>query len=349
MGRMKYDIEQLNALPIIEVATTLGIPTGRSNKTLCFMHTEKTASLSFDKRTNRWHCFGCGKGGGVIDLAKEYKKLDFVGACNWLEKNILGRCTNEYTHNKKTFQNPCEQSEFSDESVVDSRIYKDILDTLSLAMTDKDYLCKKRALSHEVVQNSGIRSIENIIAFYKCIKDKYETDRLLSAGLLRISDSGEIKNTWQNSGIVFPYRSVDGEIVNLQLRPHTHFPTRMKYILLSGVKTSLFNAHALKAYNTGDIVFLCEGAIDTLSLLSKGKKAVGLPGVGAFKDEWLRLLGRFNVVLLFDNDNAGLSQSIKLSKKLQENGITVRCQHVPAEFKDVNDMLVAELRSWVKV
>ena len=342
MSEKKHDIPRLNSLPIIEVANKLGVQIGRGNKTLCFMHTEKSASLSFNIQTNKWRCFGCGKSGGAIDLVKEYLNLDFVGACSWLENAMLCSSNQKYVKRNTTMQKPYSRRELPDERNVDSRLYEEILETLALTATDKDYLCIDRALSNEVVLNSGVRSIENIEAFYKTIRGKYETDRLLNAGMLKISDSGKEKNSWWKSGIIFPYRSFEGRIVNLQLRPHKPFPLNVKYILLSGIKTALYNASALNEYDTGDAVYLCEGAIDTLSLLSKGFKAVGLPGVGSFNEDWFYLLGRFNVILLFDNDDAGVSQSIALQKRFADNGLTARILHLPDKYNDVNDILVAE-------
>ena len=41
---------------------------GRHWKCLCPLHDERTPSFTIDAERNLWNCFGCGKGGSVIDL-----------------------------------------------------------------------------------------------------------------------------------------------------------------------------------------------------------------------------------------------------------------------------------------
>ena len=47
----------------------------------CPLHSERTASFCWYKKTNTWHCFGgCGLGGDVIDLYMKLNNCDFVTA-----------------------------------------------------------------------------------------------------------------------------------------------------------------------------------------------------------------------------------------------------------------------------
>ena len=48
----------------------------------CPLHGEKTASLKVYADPRRgWHCFGCGRGGTVIDLGMALWNTDFKGTC----------------------------------------------------------------------------------------------------------------------------------------------------------------------------------------------------------------------------------------------------------------------------
>ena len=47
---------------------------------LCPFHGEKTASFTWYKRQNKWHCFGCGKGGDAIDLYMTLHNISFAKA-----------------------------------------------------------------------------------------------------------------------------------------------------------------------------------------------------------------------------------------------------------------------------
>lgn len=43
----------------------------------CPKHTDKTASLSFTPATNKYYCFSCGRGGGIINYLIQYEGLSF--------------------------------------------------------------------------------------------------------------------------------------------------------------------------------------------------------------------------------------------------------------------------------
>ena len=55
-------------------------------KCCCYFHSEKTPSLMLDSTTNRYKCFGCGKGGDIISFVEESNGLDFNGAICYLLK-----------------------------------------------------------------------------------------------------------------------------------------------------------------------------------------------------------------------------------------------------------------------
>lgn len=51
---------------------------------LCPFHNEKTPSFSVAPEKQIYHCFGCGKGGGVISFIMEIENLPFVEAVRFL-------------------------------------------------------------------------------------------------------------------------------------------------------------------------------------------------------------------------------------------------------------------------
>lgn len=60
----------------------VGVHAGRSGFACCPLHGERTASLKVYADPRRgWHCFGCGLGGTVIDMAMALWDTDFKGAC----------------------------------------------------------------------------------------------------------------------------------------------------------------------------------------------------------------------------------------------------------------------------
>ena len=55
---------------------------------LCPFHGEKTPSFSVSPDKQIYHCFGCGKGGGVINFVMEIENLPFPDAVRLLAKRV---------------------------------------------------------------------------------------------------------------------------------------------------------------------------------------------------------------------------------------------------------------------
>jgi len=51
---------------------------GRDFEANCPFHEEKTGSFKVSSSKKMWHCFGCGKGGNVIDFVKEFTNMPFA-------------------------------------------------------------------------------------------------------------------------------------------------------------------------------------------------------------------------------------------------------------------------------
>jgi DNA primase len=69
-------LDRIKGVSCVEVLPELG----SGKKIRCPLHKEKEASFSYDAEKNLWHCFGCGKGGSVIDLVMELENLDYIEA-----------------------------------------------------------------------------------------------------------------------------------------------------------------------------------------------------------------------------------------------------------------------------
>lgn len=75
------------ALSLSQVVEACGVEVkkrGRDMKACCPFHGEKTPSFSIDDAKGMYKCFGCGVGGDAIQFVREYKKLDFDEAMEWL-------------------------------------------------------------------------------------------------------------------------------------------------------------------------------------------------------------------------------------------------------------------------
>src|SRR5579871_6104480 len=89
--RVALDIDQLKQIPIDEVGGALGLNWSKSATVRCPLpdHDDKHPSFSIHRAKNLWHCFGCGRGGSVIDLVMAVRAISFAEACSWLA-NVAG-------------------------------------------------------------------------------------------------------------------------------------------------------------------------------------------------------------------------------------------------------------------
>lgn len=71
-----------STLSMQDVALLYGFEPNRAGSILCPFHQEKTPSLKVYSEIGRgWHCFGCGKGGSVIDFVMLLFDIPFRAAC----------------------------------------------------------------------------------------------------------------------------------------------------------------------------------------------------------------------------------------------------------------------------
>lgn len=82
-----------------EVAAHYGFYPNRNGYICCPFHNEKTGSLKIYDGHDGWHCFGCHKGGSVIDFVRELDGLSFSEACKKLDRDF-----NLGLYREKTFR-----------------------------------------------------------------------------------------------------------------------------------------------------------------------------------------------------------------------------------------------------
>lgn len=69
-----------------EIAARYGYQPNRGGYIPCPFHSEKTASLKLHK--SGWYCYGCGKGGSVIDFVMLHESYTFQQAVKAIDENM---------------------------------------------------------------------------------------------------------------------------------------------------------------------------------------------------------------------------------------------------------------------
>lgn len=84
-GFNNIDIEEIKQIPIGNLMeSSAKVSTNNREMFLCPIHNEKTPSFIWYKDSNSWYCFGCNKGGSIIDLYMEMNDCKFYEAIKQL-------------------------------------------------------------------------------------------------------------------------------------------------------------------------------------------------------------------------------------------------------------------------
>jgi len=118
-----------------------------------------------------------------------------------------------------------------------------------------------------------------------------------------------------------------------------------RYRLPAGIKKELFNAEALSQKKP---VFITEGIIDALSIITAGHEALALPAatdINLLGDEIKKQIEAKTVlpelILCLDNDEAGQKAAHELSEYLKNENLPHSAAIIPKEYKDANGYLKA--------
>ena len=335
---MDLNVTDLNNIPILQVAQKLGISLIK-NKTKCFLHEEKTASLSLNPVKNYWKCFGCDEGGNVIDLVVKFYGITFIEACSWLSYEF-GH-SSRTIHIQKTKYNPRRlKTNICQKNEVDYELYQWIFDSSSINNSALEYLEKKRKYPRSIIKEFNIRSIDSSKEFYsKCI-NKWGLKRLLKAGISKeyVNQKGETFYglIWWDNTLLFPFYNQKNEISYIQGRTINENAS-MRYINLSNINTIPFNLQILSTIPKCSHVLITEGVTDCISCCVLGRPAIGIIGASGFKEEYINYFEDFIPVIIPDNDTAGHQFATRIKKLFERVGKELFVLHLDNKYKDISD------------
>lgn len=336
----KFEIDKIKRKPILEVAKELGLEIKRK-KTKCFLHEEKTPSLSFDTKNNSWKCFGCGEKGDVIGLVMKKKDIKYPEALAWLNGDrVIASSRGIKPIRRKTIKNKTNKKK------PNSEIYKHFH---SLCIDDPkifEFYKNEKGIKDEVLKNAQIKLLGDNKIIMRKLRQSWSNQQLMNCGLFKEKvnkTTGEIFTTliWfkQNTAII-PFFNEKDAITFLKGRI---LEEKNEHRNLENIKTEIYNRQIIKELKHDDQLFICEGETDTLSALSIGKNAIGILGANNFKKEYVELLKDFQIFIAPDNDEAGHNFFETIRNAFWEIGKSVERTKIPSNYKDLNQYYYAEL------
>ena len=290
----------------------------------CPFHSERTPSFHVVPERQMYKCFGCGKGGGVINFIMEIENLSYLDAVRFLAKRAGLQVPEE--RGDGSFRKKRERLLALNKEA--ARYFHSVLHSPA-GQAGVAYLFGKRKLSKATVTRFGLgMAPEGWDKLITAMAAKgYEKSDLLEAGLVVRSKEGRVYDRFRNR-VMFPIIDLRGDVIGFGGRVLDD--STPKY--LNSPDTPVFNKgrnlfalNIAKKSRLGRII-LTEGYMDTLSLHQAGFDCAVASLGTALTPDHAQLLSRYTkeVVIAYDGDGAGVSAAQRAIGLLEKTGMKVR-------------------------
>ena len=301
---------------------------------LCPFHNEKTPSFSVSPDKQIYHCFGCKKGGGVINFIMEIENLTFPEAVRFLAK----RANLPVPEN----DGPQDGADRLRRRVLElnrdaARWYYDLLCSPEGAAVQA-YLDRRQIRKSIAVRFGMGASPDRWDGLLTAMTRRgYTKEELLAAGLVVNGRNGRLYDKFRNR-LMLPVIDTRGDVVGFGSRVIDN--SEPKYMnttetITYSKRRILYGLNLAKKTRRPNII-LCEGNLDVVTLHQAGfDNAVASMGT-ALTVEQTRLLSRFTkeLVLCYDNDNAGQLATQRALELLNNSEFSVKVLKLPNRMVD---------------
>ncbi len=307
---------------------------------LCPFHGEKTASFSVSPDKGICYCFGCHKGGGVINFMMELEGLSYPDAVRFLAKRAGMEVPEDEQYQSRYRQQERLWALHKDAArFFHSQLYAPI------GKPALDYALG-RGMSKGILTTFGVGyAPDSWDAMTKAMKEKgYTQQELIASGLVTQSQkNGNIFDRFRDR-LMFPIIDVRGNVIGFGGRTLKKDEDTAKYLnspetLIFNKRKNLFGLNLAKKSKAGSLI-LVEGNIDVVALHQYGfDNAIASLGT-SLTEEQAALMGRYaeQIILLYDSDKAGQNATARAIPILEKAGLQVKVLHVK-DAKDPDEFL----------
>ena len=307
---------------------------------LCPFHGEKTASFSVAPDKGIYYCFGCHKGGSVINFQMEIEGLSYPDAVRALAKRA-GLEVPEDEQYQSRYRQQERQWALHKEAArfFHSQLYAPVgQEALNYALG--------RGMNKYILTTFGVGyapdSWDGLVTALR--KKGYTDDEIRQSGLVSISKkNGNIFDRFRDR-LMFPIIDVRGNVIAFGGRVIKKDSEAAKYLnspetLIFNKRKNLFGLNLAKK-TKHPYMILVEGNIDVVALHQYGfDNAVASLGT-SLTEEQAALLSKYTdqVVLIYDGDNAGQNATRRAIPILEKAEIQVKVLQL-RDAKDPDEFL----------
>lgn len=305
---------------------------------LCPFHGEKTPSFSVAPDKGIYYCFGCHKGGGVINFEMEIEGLSYPDAVRALAQRVGMEVPDDEEYQSRYRK----QERLWALSKEAARFFVSQLHAPAGAAGLR--YAESRGMSKGTLTRFGIGfAPDSWDSLCKAMRAKgYTDEELQGAGLVSVSQkNGNLYDRFRNR-LMFPIIDVRGNVIGFGGRVMDN--STPKY--LNSPETEIFNKRKnLFALNVAKksklgYLILVEGYMDAIALHQYGFDCAVASLGTSLTEEHATLLSRYTeqVVLIYDGDEAGQNATKRAIPMLEKAGLQVKVLQM-RDAKDPDEFL----------
>ena len=293
---------------------------------LCPFHGEKTASFSVAPDKGIYYCFGCHKGGGVINFQMEVEGMSYPDAVRALAKRVGMEVPDDEEYQSRYHQ----QERLWALHKEAARFYHTRLYAPEGAAALQ--YATGRGMPKAVLTTFGIGyapdSWTNLVDHLR--KKGYTDQELKDSGLVTVSQkNGNLFDRFRDR-LMFPIIEVRGNVIGFGGRIMKKDDNAAKYLnspetLIFNKRKNLFALNLAKKSKLGYLI-LVEGYMDAIALHQYGFDCAVASLGTALTPDGATLLSKYTdqVVLIYDGDNAGQNATQRATPILEKAGLKVK-------------------------
>ncbi len=307
---------------------------------LCPFHGEKTPSFSVNTSKQMYYCFGCHKGGGVINFIMEIEGMSYPDAVRFLAKRV-----NLEVPEDDRYQSRYQAQERLWKLCKDAaKFYHNALKS-EAGKNAREYLVR-RGLDWATVVKFGLGWAPDDFRSLLPAMERlgYTREELVAANLCAVSQKNKtsVYDRFRNR-IMFPQIDLRGNIIGFAGRALDK-DAKAKYI--NPTETIIFSKRKfLYAMNLAKktkrpYFILCEGPMDAIACHQYGFDcAVASQGTALTEDQ-VNLISKYTdqVIMTYDSDAAGQNATQRAIAMFDKAGVKVRILRLEGA-KDADEFL----------
>jgi DNA primase len=329
--------EAADIVAVISEVLTLK-KSGRNYLGLCPFHGERTPSFSVSREKGTYYCFGCKRGGDVIDFVMELERLSFAEAVEQLAERFAVELPLASPESRRRHDEQGQLAEVVEaaQAFFARRVGED---------RPRAFL-ERRGITLEFASSFGVGYAPGEWrALYDSLHRTFAEKALIEAGVAVAGEQGRVWDRFRDR-VTIPIRLPRGKLVAFGGRAVGD--DNPKY--LNSPETPLFSkSHVLfaeeraqHAFSRTDRAIVVEGYFDCLALHQAGvDDAVATLGT-ALSEHHAKELARKvpRVVVCYDGDAAGRKAAVAALRTLLSANLDVTVALLP-EGQDPDDVVRA--------